>query len=59
MFLITNTNMEITNSNKTYKAPQAKVVKVNVQNMLCQSVQTGFTLSNATVERGDDSDWDN
>ena len=42
MFLITNTNMEITNSNKTYKAPQAKVVKVNVQNMLCQSVQTGF-----------------
>lgn len=43
---------------KTYKSPQAKVVEVNVRGMLCQSVQTGFTLSNNTVERGDDSDRD-
>ena len=30
--------MEIIDSKKTYKAPQAKVVKVNVQNVLCQSM---------------------
>ena len=51
-------NMGIIDSKTTYKAPQAKVVEVNVQNVLCQSVQTVFTLSNDTVERGDDSDWD-
>lgn len=30
-------------SKKTYKAPQAKVVKVNMQGLLCYSGQNGQT----------------
>ena len=44
---------------KTYKAPQTKVVKVNVQRVLCQS-QLGentesFTLGSYSY---DESNWD-
>ena len=51
-------NMGIIDSKTTYKAPRVKVVEVNVQGVLCQSVTGGFGVSNNTVERGDDSDWD-
>lgn len=51
--------MDIKDSKKTYKAPQAKVVKVNVQGVLCQSgLDGGFGVSNnGNVEKGDDSVW--
>ena len=39
---------------KDYKAPQAEVIEVNVQNVLCQSGDTEkFTLGNSYGE----DDW--
>lgn len=52
-------NMEIKGSKNTYKAPVAKMVKVDVQGVLCDSMDSSFEVSNdGNVERGDDSDWD-
>ena len=43
--------MEIVDSKTAYKAPQAKVVEVKVQRVLCQST---FTLTDNQVENGGD-----
>ena len=40
---------------KDYKAPKAKVVEVNVQNVLCQTSTEKFEMNSNSYE---DSDWD-
>lgn len=48
--------MEIIDSKKAYKAPQAKTIEVNVQGMLCQSTGTEkFSMSGNSY--GED-DWE-
>ena len=49
--------MEILDSKKTYKAPKAKVVEVNVQGMLCQSNGNteNFTLGSNSYN---EDDWE-
>ena len=46
--------MEILGSKKTYKAPLAKVVEVNVQGVLCQSTGTEkFSMSGNSYDDDD------
>lgn len=48
--------MEIKDPKTAYKAPQAKVLEVNVQGVLCQSGGTEkFGMSGYSY---DDADWD-
>ena len=49
--------MVIIDSKKAYKAPKAKVVEVNVQGVLCSSLDSTFGLSDSDVEKGSDSVW--
>ena len=48
--------MGIIDSKKTYKAPRAEVIEVNMQNVLCQSGDTEkFILGD---NRYDESEWE-
>ena len=48
--------MEVLDSKKAYKAPQAKMVEANVQGMLCQSTGTEkFSMSGNSY---DEDSWE-
>lgn len=55
--LINNKNMKIIDSKKVYKAPEAEVVEVNIQSMLCQSGTYGNTEGFTHSHRSYD-DWE-
>ena len=58
LIIKTQRNMEISNSTKAYKAPQAKAIEVKVQSVLCGSENGDTEKFILGDNRYDESEWE-